>query len=187
MTTREFVGWVIENSKRVHEYKSGGDGSVGGCDCIGLVIGAWKLGGGKWPWTHGTNYAMRYRTSNVRAVNSAADLQYGNLVYKGRQPGDENYNLPKKYNDSGDLTDYYHIGVVINTAPLQIIHCTTVDGGIKIDTKPGAWKYTGSLNLLEEREGDSNMGGYPYKAQVHADSGKTVNMRKAPDTTAKAI
>ena len=151
------------------------------------MIGAWRLSGNKWPWTHGSNYAARYRTSNLHTVNSEADLSFGNLVYKGRNPGDDKYDLPSKYKSGNDLTDYYHVGVVVNTAPLQIMHCTTVDGGIKIDTKLGAWKYTGGFNLLDEREGEDKMGGYPYKATVTADSGKTVNMRKAPDTTAKAI
>lgn len=39
--------------------------------------------------------------------------------------------------------DYYHVGVVTRLSPFEITHCTSVDGGIKRDTKLGKWGYAG--------------------------------------------
>lgn len=46
MTPSEFVAWINRNAARVTHYEKGGDGSGdGGCDCIGLIIGAWRMSG----------------------------------------------------------------------------------------------------------------------------------------------
>ena len=108
MDNAQFVEWVEKNAARVHEYKLGCDGSNGKCDCIGLIIGAWRMAGNQWPWTHGSNYTARYL---ITGLGKNQPLRLGDLVFKGKQPGDSGYALPVKYKDSGDLTDYYHVGV----------------------------------------------------------------------------
>lgn len=177
MTKSEFVGWVENNVARVHEYKLGCDGSNGKCDCIGLIIGAWRLSGNSWPWTHGSNYTARYLTDNL---GENLPLNLGDLVFKGRKQGDSGYKLPDRYRNSGDLTDYYHVGVVTSVDPLVITHCTSVEGGIKTDTKRGNWKYSGQFSKLE--------GGVTVDMMcVTAPNGQPVNMRQLPNVNSAIV
>lgn len=181
MTLQDFLNAVNGNVHRIHAYKLGHDGSDGQCDCIGQIIGAVRLTGTSWPWTHGSNYAARYRTANLHYVDQAYQLELGNLVYKARKPGDDKYDLPSTYSGHPDQNDYYHVGVVTSVDPLVITHCTSVDGGIKRDNTLGAWHYTGSLNQIKEGGGSMLV---DYQAVVIADSGTTVNLRKSPSTKA---
>lgn len=179
MTAAEFVEWVLKNAARVTEYSNGGDGSNGKCDCIGLVIGAWRMSGNKWPWVHGSNYAARYLTENLQADSA---LHFGDLVYKARPPGTQYYNLPDSYKNHPDKNDYYHVGVVTNEYPLEIVHCTSVQGGIKVDDKRGQWKYSGQFSELEEG------GEQPMAVMtVTSKNGKPVNLRKSYTKTATVI
>lgn len=179
MDNAQFVEWVEKNAARVHEYKLGHDGSDGLCDCIGLIIGAWRMPGNKWPWTHGSNYTARYL---VTGLGKNQPLHLGDLVFKGKQPGDSGYALPAKYKDSGDLTDYYHVGVVTSTDPLVITHCTSVPGGIKRDTTRGAWKYSGQFSKLEEGGGTLTDTLY-----VTSPNGQPVNMRQLANTSSSIV
>ena len=163
-------------------YRLGGDGSDGTCDCIGLVIGAIERAGGKWPGTHGSNYAAR----NVMdfLTNELAEAVPGWLAYKAKAPDESGYDLPEKYAGSADLLDYYHVGVVTSVAPLEITHCTSGGGvdGITADTKQGNWKYFGPCNLIDyagETEEPTMT-----TAIVRASSGSTVKMRSKPSTSA---
>lgn len=183
MTKAEFLLAVAKNAERVTEYAPGGDGTNGKCDCIGLVIGAVRLAGEKWTGTHGSNYAARSRVESLRKIGSVAQLRLGDLVFKGRKPGDAGYSLPGRYQDGGDTTDYYHVGVVTRLSPLQITHCTGVPGGIRRDTALGTWRYAGQLNLIGEDKPMEAM----YQAVVRAENGKPVNLREAPSVSAKLI
>ena len=49
MTPDEFAALAERNAARVTAYHLGGDGRGGGCDCIGLIIGAWRMSGNTWP------------------------------------------------------------------------------------------------------------------------------------------
>lgn len=177
MTTSEFIVLVQQNAARVHAYQLGHDGSDGTCDCIGLIIGAWRLGGQEWPWTHGSNYTARYLTRNLA---KDAPLQLGDLVFKGRNPGEKGYALPSRYQNGSDLTDYYHVGNVTSLNPLIITHCTGVPGGIKTDTKRGQWRYSGQFSKLESVMTEKEM-------MVIAPSGDTVNLRQGPKKTYHVI
>ena len=179
MTAAEFVNWVNKNAVRVTHYEKGGDGSNGGCDCIGLIIGAWRMAGQSWPWTHGSNYAARYLTANLGADQA---LKLGDLVYKARPPGAAGYDLPERYKDGPDLLDYYHVGVVTCAEPLQITHCTTVDGGIKRDTTRGKWQYSGQFSKV-----DYESGGIMVKKIVWTANGKPLNLRKSFSTSSTII
>lgn len=177
MNDAEFVEWVEKNAARVHGYKLGHDGSDGLCDCIGLIIGAWRMSGNKWPWTHGSNYTARYLTAGL---SKDQPLKLGDLVFKGRQPGAAGYSLPAKYKNGTDLTDYYHVGVVTSTDPLVITHCTGVPGGIKRDTVRGAWKYSGQFSKLEE-------GTLTDTLYVTSPNGQPVNLRQLASTSSSII
>ena len=170
MNAQTFIAWIRRNADRITHYQRGGDGSGGGCDCIGLIIGAWRLSGNKWPWTHGSNYAARHL---VRDLGKDQQLQPGALVFKARSPGESGYDLPADYSDSPDRLDYYHVGVVMAVDPLDIMHCTGVPGGIKHDRKRGAWAYSGQFKDVQYEETTMEK-----TMIVHSDNGKPVNLRK---------
>lgn len=148
MNKLEFVSWVQKNVARVKQYKLGGDGTGGECDCIGLIIGALRLGGMKWTGIHGSNYAARYEMRDLKSLNSAGDLSVGAVVYKAKNANSSGYALPEKYKDHPDQLDYYHVGVVTKTTPLEITHCTGVEGGIKRDSTVGNWTHYGELKKV---------------------------------------
>ena len=77
-------------------YRSGGSGTNGTCDCIGLIIGAVRRAGGGWNGIHGSNYAARKQMTDFAEIKSA-DLFVGEIVYKARKPGDSSYNLPDRW------------------------------------------------------------------------------------------
>lgn len=172
MNTTQFLENIQKNKNRINRYELGHDGSDGACDCIGLIIGAWRLGGKTWNWTHGSNYAARSLVENL-AMN--APLALGDLVFKARGPNDNGYKLPDTYRSGPDPLDYYHVGVVTSTAPLVITHCTDTPGGIKTDSSRGKWLYSGRFKKLE-KDGEITMG---KKMIVTAESGSTVNLRSA--------
>ena len=183
MTNQEFLTAVETNAARVNYYKLGYDGSkvveidgrqVRPCDCIGLDIGAVKLCGEKWNGVHGTNYTVRHMLKDgVSAIGSANDLRPGMLVFKSRNPGEKYYDLPDTYKNDPDQRDYYHVGTVTQVNPLRITHCTSVPGGIKVDTKLGQWKWGGVLKLIKDEEENKEM----YMAILTASKGSTVNIR----------
>lgn len=181
ITLSAFSAGIDRNVARITHYQSGGDGNGGGCDCIGLPIGAIRLEGGQWPWTHGSNYTARNRMREFRQIKSAKELKLYELVFKGRQPGESGYSLPSKYQDSGDVTDYYHVGVVTGVNPLQITHCTSVAGGIKIDNTLGQWKYAGWLDQIKKEEDKQDDGGKMEMGQYKVVGGKLM-LRKGPGT-----
>lgn len=187
MTRDEFQNGVAKNVARVREYELGHDGTGGTCDCIGLIVGAVRLSGGSWTGTHGSNYAARNAVDNLRKVSNINQLNIGDLVFKGKQPSDSGYALPSKYKSSGDLTDYYHVGVVTCVSPFEITHCTGVSGGIKRDTKLGNWGYAGALKMLsDKKQGGDTMEGL-YMAEVYAANGGDVNLRETADKNGKQI
>jgi hypothetical protein len=166
-------------------YKRGQDGRNGQCDCIGLIIGAIRRAGGTWTGTHGSNWAARNAVASLRPTDRPG---LGEIVYKAREPGAAGYDLPAAYAAHPDQRDYYHVGVVTSTAPLQITHCTSFagGGGIKVDsleTVPGAWAHSGRLNDVDYENAVDELGGVvdkPALMWTTASSGRTVNMRSKP-------
>lgn len=167
-----------------------GDGSDGYCDCIGYLIGSLRRSGLKWTGIHGSNWAARKEAVGLHQIKNTNDLEVGDMVLKGRNPGTSGYNLPSRYKKgnayyNGDLVDYYHAGLVYSLEPFQIRHMSSK---MTIDTKLGKWNYAAKLRPLV------NAGAYAInpsnepaispssgtQAKVVALSGSTVNMRKTP-------
>lgn len=191
-----FLNAVRENISRITHYEKGGDGKGGGCDCIGLIIGAVRLAGGAWNGTHGSNWAARNaivfdgvhpRGQSVSAIHNAADCFLGEIVFKAKAPGDEGYSLPEAYDDSPDQRDYYHVGVVTGIDPLCITHCTSVPGGIQVDNKQGQWRYGGKLKYVDYAAEEPMQEEPLYIAVVITPSGNTVNLRSGPSTKNKVL
>lgn len=182
----DFLSAIEANAARTSQYQNACDGTGGKCDCIGLVIGALRMAGEEWPWTHGSNYAARNRVRNFRSVSSAGDVHLGEAVFKAREPGESGWKLPDSYRSSADQRDYYHVGVVTSISPLEITHCTSVDGGIQRDTKLGKWRFAGEINLVDYT-GEAPEETALYTAIVHADNGYPVKLRSQPTTNAGII
>jgi len=141
-----FLERVEEIAREKPRYRKGGSGKDGTCDCIGLIIGALRRAGATWTGIHGSNYAARKEATDLREIRSASELQPGELVFKHTRPGQKSYDLPARYRKdgsaySGDLLDYYHVGVVLSASPLRICHVTGT--GAELDTSLGKWSHHG--------------------------------------------
>lgn len=202
VTLEEYLAGVDAIQAEAPAYRPGGDGSGGGCDCIGLTIGAIRRAGGTWKGIHGSNYAARNEVTYLLPVTSAADLCVGESVCKVRRPGDARYALPSRYARDPDRQDYYHWGVVRSVDPLRIVHCTS-PGGVIVDTRLGKWSYRCWLKKVDQPGGaaiggeiqpaeeakpdrDGQAEGTVYgRMTVTADSGSTVKMRARPSASCR--
>ena len=131
--------------------------------------------------THGSNYAARDEMRELLPVTDAGELCLGDVVYKARTPGQAGYALPERYKNDPDNRDYYHVGVVTATSPLEITHCT--GPGIVRDTKLGKWTYRGRLKKVDYDGTSQEVGTMVRTATVVADSGDDVKMRSTPSQT----
>ena len=141
-----FLERVEEIAREKPRYRKCGSGKDGTYDCIGLIIGALRRAGATWTGIHGSNYAARKETTDLREIRSASELQPGELIFKHTRPGQKSYDLPARYRKggsdyNGDLLDYYHVGVVLSAAPLRICHVTGT--GAELDTSLGKWSHHG--------------------------------------------
>lgn len=183
----------IENSNPV--YVLGKDGSGGECDCIGLVIGSIRRAGGVWKNTHGSNYAARFEMNSLERLISPDQLKIGDLVYKAKEPNQLGYLLPKKYQAggnsyTGDVKDYYHVGIIKSIMPLEIVHCTKTSqkSGIHYDKTIKGWMYFGELGKIDylNNGGGSEME-LTAKIKDIPENNDGVRLRKSPNTNAATI
>jgi len=189
-------------------YREGGLAKDGTCDCVGMVIAAMLRSGHAAYALKSSNYFARYQIDDMQSDISASDVYIGMVVLKRRYEGDERYKLPDRDNVggryyNGDLTDYYHIGVVTGIDPLVITHCTSgndVNGTTK-DYKLGAWSCGGRLkgvdyeNYIPIGEGEYSIGEgvdsmvYENGVQAIVNKGKagtsTWNLRSSPDDSSR--
>ena len=193
MNVANFLNAVQTIANRIKYYKkdSGGLTPDGGCDCIGLVKEAYQLAGGRWSCGTGTNASARNIMQSLQPI-AGGQLREGMVVYKYRVPGEPSWALPDAYRGDKDQNDYYHIGVVMTAHPLQIIHCTTVPGGVKLDSAVGSWKVCGFLKGVDggmtppitPQEGWIAV---DYCREIWAANGGNVNMRSGPGKNYAAV
>ena len=198
VTIEQFLKKVAVIKATNPKYRQPGDGSDGTCDCIGLVIGALRRCGLKWTGIHGTNWTARKEAINFRHVTDESQLELGDVVLKGYAPGASGYNLPGRYKKggqyyNGDLTDYYHAGVVTSVNPLNITHMSSK---MTVDKKLGEWNdalrmrplvnagaYAASPTPAPAPEPAPTPAPTPAsgkQARVTAPSGRYVKMRQQP-------
>ena len=197
VSVNAFIAAAEQIANEGPAYQHGGDGSGGYCDCIGLIIGAIRRCGGQWRGTHGSNYAARYEVDRIRKITSNVELKRGDVVFKAYEPGQGGYSLPGKYEKggesyTGDLRDYYHIGIVESANPLNIRHMTTPKA--KMDYQLGKWAYAGRLKKLDAEEtestGTAGGGGKKTMETVIISGGNTekpINMRSIASTASTKI
>lgn len=190
-SVQKFVSEVLSIASKKPTYRIGGTGKDGTCDCIGLIMGAMYALGHRRYDMHSTNYFARYQMDDLRPIASELDYRYGMIVYKARaDTGDLNdrYKPGGRYY-TGDMLDYYHVGVVTSVMPLHITHCTSGGGanGIKTDYAMGAWLYGGYLIGIDYADKGGDTMEVLYRATVNAPSGSTVNLRESPRTDGKLL
>ena len=121
----------------------------------------------------------------VRAKTGQFLERYQRIYASLCAQGTSGWNLPSRYRKggayyNGDLTDYYHAGVVESVNPLRIRHMSSK---MTTDTKLGKWNYHGKLAMLVKLAGGTTPAPVPTsggQAYVVAQSGGTVNFRKTP-------
>ena len=181
--TATFLQKIAEIAKEKPSYRHGGSARDGTCDCIGLIIGALRRAGFTWPGTHGSNWAARYSVTDLHKVKAGETLAPGTIVFKYKAKGQSGWNLPSRYRNGKDLNDYYHVGVVTQSSPIIITHCTTPT--VKQDTKLGTWAYAGNLKYISENPPEPEpLPTPPYQAKV---IGGNLNLRAGASTSAKKI
>ena len=144
-----FIGRVQKITGRNPKYRTGGVGKDGTCDCIGLIMGAmYELGHKKYD-LHSTNYIARYQTMEMVTLKSSTDIYPGMILYKARDDQDRlnGRYLPGGRYYTGDVLDYYHVGVVVRAKPLEIVECTEYGNttGIVRSSAIKGWNYGGKL------------------------------------------
>ena len=167
-------------------YRHGGTGADGTCDCIGLIIGAIRLGGGKYTGAHGSNWAARNEIrGKLCTIVSARQLKPGMVVFKSYDPFDDGHDLPTRYAKDADQNDYYHIGIVISTDPLVILHCTkssTVNGCTRTASLTG-WEYCGWMKQVGDGQEEETM----RTMIVRTANGGALNIRAAASLNSEKV
>ena len=153
ITAERFIDGVNSIYEEQPTYRTGGDGSDGTCDCIGMDRGALIRDGVKENEIknmRGTNQAARKTIEDLKAIRSVTELQPGDVVLKTRDKDDKSMPLPDRYRKGGadydpkwGETNFTHIGTVTRTNPLEITHMTSPTA--KKDRSLGNWKYAGKL------------------------------------------
>lgn len=192
ITVKAMSEAINQNAARVTAYRSGGTGKDGTCDCIGLIMGALSSLGYKWPGKHGTNWTARNSVIKNKTSNLPQALHEGMVVLKYRNPGDTGYDAEtvQKYINSGssDKRDYYHIGYVLSSNPLHIIHCTS-PGPIVHDSKIGKWRVGADLSMVDYSgiPNDNTEVVVNMTAIISSENGKGANLRKSMSTSSALL
>lgn len=196
---------MVKSKELVDEYiKTIGRYTYDQRDCIESILRILEKHGAKAGLT-GSNWFARNELINLRPLTHKSQLYDGCAVLKTLHPGQTGYNLPARYKNHVDLIDYNHIG--LGTDDERILDSTRY--GKQPD---GSWTRNGpgwstakigpnSWDIIADFPPDmvdySDRGQAPdYQppevipmeyAQVYAESGSTVRLRKTASTKAIAI
>ena len=192
MNNTQFVERVLAIADTNPTYRTGGDGSDGTCDCIGLIMGAL---GREYPM-HSTNYFARKELAiEPEPISEDTEPELGDLVIKARNEKNPRYDLHERYKPggryyiNGDLLDYYHVGVVTSINPFEITHCTQSAqvNGIARDYTLEGWTHIGMVDDMEYEGQWDEPAPVHDLAIVYSEDGNPVRMRKAPTTASETI
>ena len=153
----------------------------------------------------GSNWFVRHELYNLRPLTSTSQLYDGCAVLKTKQPGESGYNLPERYKDHVDQIDYNHIG--LGTDDGRIIDSTRYGqrqdgtwerngpGWSTAKIGPNSWDIIADFppDMVDYSDrGQTDNWTMPEvipmeNAQVYAESGSTVRLRKTASTKAIVI
>ena len=188
VSVEAYLAKIEEIYREQPAYKTGGDGSGGVCDCIGMGRGALARAGAAGVHNmRGTNNAARNGAFlNLRQIRSAGELKLGDVVLKTRDKDDGSMPLPKQYRKGGSQYDpdigeinFTHFGTVTGLSPLEITHMTSPHP--KKDTSLKGWGWAAELPWVDyggEEDPDHGQEDKDMEtAVVWAASGGTVKLR----------
>ena len=145
-----------------------------GCvDCSGAFVYAYKLHG--LSIAHGSNAIAR---NYVERLEPIADAIPGMAAFKARVPGQAGYDLPDKYRTSGDLRDFYHIGLVDETGK-YVLNAKSTQAGFSRDPI-SKWSVVGRLKAVNYN--NEEKGGDHMQMVVSCPAGETVRLRNSPSS-----
>lgn len=188
---------VFQQMYREHWSYVWGSAAHGCVDCSGAFVYAMKLYGISFP--HGSNAIARNRIRGNMLPLSAA--KPGMIAFKVRNSNDSGYDLPEKYKQggssyTGDLADYYHVGLV-DADTKYVLNAKGTSYGFCRDslTAKNGWDFVALLKDVEygTDSGDTGKGDSDME-YIHATvclpmgaSGNTVNMRESASKSAKVV
>lgn len=186
ISAEQFTRGVMSIYEEDPEYRTGGDGSDGTCDCIGMIRGALEREGAtEVKGMNGTNYAARHTIIGLQKLKKESQLAVGDIVMKTRGKDDKSMRLPDQYRKGGNdysktwgETNFTHIGTVVQVNPIRICHMTSPKA--KIDSSISGWTYFGKLPWIAEEAEETQT--QEHWATVYAANGKPVKMRDKPST-----
>lgn len=154
-------------------YESPGSNDSRGIDCSGMFVRAFHLQGAK--IYHGSNTIWRKHLTRKGRLTRTSQLHPGVAVFKWRPEGDQQQD---------GLGNFYHIGLVTNTAPLRIIHASTNGMQVRADKKADDWTHWGALAhvrypLHELMEEDENAAAAPPLLRMGSRGNAVVRLQLA--------
>ena len=164
-SARACLGWP---------YKSPGSNSERGIDCSGLFVKCFRDQGSS--IYHGSNTIWRKYCSEKGQLKSEAQLLPGMAVFKHKGKD------TAKYPDGQG--DFYHIGMVTQIDPLEIVEASSVSGKVITNTKIGKWTFWGKLKNVNYSKVSTPTG---TTAKVYAPKGRTVNLRASGSMKARIL
>ena len=183
---------LFQTMYREHWAYSWGAAEHGCVDCSGAFVYAYKKLLGQ-SIIHGSNgIARRWVVNGMLPISMA---QPGMVAFKAKQPGEEGYDLPERYRErgtsyTGDVSDYYHIGLVDDDARFVLNAKSTKDGFSRDGlTAKNGWDYVAYLQEVEYPNSEKkDVIGMEAKVVLPTGSaGETVNMRENARKDAKLI
>lgn len=161
----------------------GADTRRGNVDCSGAFVWAYQQHGHS--IYHGSNRMARVEVEQLIPIDQAVIVP-GMAAFKHRLPDEKNYALPFTYkpvgsNYTGDLADYYHVGLVDEDTS-RVLNARSTEDGFVASPITQNWSHVGYLTQVDygDIKEDIPMSEITT-ATVVADSGSTVNMRDKPD------
>ena len=159
--------------RMLDEHWSYADGAEeeGRVDCSGAFVWAYRQHGKSIP--HGSNRIAR---TAVLALLPISEAWPGMAAFKAREPGDPGYDLPEAYQpggayDTGDLRDYYHIGL-IDADGVHVLNARSETDGFVSSPLSDGWEWVAELT-------DVDHGGTP-QTDFYLVTGGRLNLREGP-------
>lgn len=156
----------------------------GQVDCSGAFVWAYAQHGRS--IYHGSNRIARREVEALIPI-AEATLVPGMAAFKRRDPTEPGYALPTAYRPggsqhTGDLGDYYHIGL-IDRDTTRVLNAQSAATGFVASPVTQHWTHVARLRQVSYDQQEVS----PMTMHVTADNGKPVNVRKSPSATAARL
>lgn len=158
-----------------------GAAKQGEVDCSGAFVWAFKQHGVS--IYHGSNRMARVETVALIPIN-VANIVPGMAAFKHRSPGESGYDLPSSYEKggnyyNGDLSDYYHVGLV-DTNTSQVLNAQSTATGFVSSPISQGWSH---VALLKQVDYGTDAPADVSTATVYAANGLPVKLRQTASTS----